>query len=118
MVLRYADGNYWELRAVLDYGEEVHWSRVLGERSNMIGYKMCLHQSGFTLRPKIFWWRISSMDERMTWLPTWQHSFLLGQFSGSQSFWGDLNLSDKKLGLLRTPNCSIFVLFLPSCPPY
>ena len=26
--------------AGLDYGEEVHWSRILGEWSNMIGYKM------------------------------------------------------------------------------
>jgi hypothetical protein len=30
----------------LDYGEEVHRSRILGEWSNMVGYKMGLSLAG------------------------------------------------------------------------
>ena len=29
-----------ELRAGLDYGEEMHWSKILGEWSDTTGYKM------------------------------------------------------------------------------
>ena len=72
------------LKAGLNNGEEVHWSRILGEWSNyMNGYKMVLHQLGFTLWPRLLRCTTLSMDEKMTWLPTCQH-FLLGWLSEDQ----------------------------------
>ena len=39
----------------------------------MIGGNLILDWSGFTLWPTLVWWRTSSMDEKMTWHPRWQH---------------------------------------------
>ena len=49
----------------LDYGEEVHHSRVGGEWSNMLGYEMDSSLAGiYTLVKEFLWWRISSMNEK------------------------------------------------------
>ena len=61
------------IKAALHYGGEVHWSRIQGKWSNMIGEKLVLHKIGFTLRPRLDRWRTSSIDEKITWLPLWQH---------------------------------------------
>ena len=53
------------LRVGWDCNEEVLWSRILGEWSNMIGYEMGASLTGFT------------------WMSTWQH-VLLGEFSEGQ----------------------------------
>ena len=43
------------LGANLNYGEEMHQSRILGAWSNMIGYEMRFFTVwGFILRPRLF----------------------------------------------------------------
>lgn len=39
-VASFLSTNFGFLRAGLGYGEEVHWSIILGEGNNMIGYEM------------------------------------------------------------------------------
>jgi hypothetical protein len=48
------------------------------------------------------------MDEKMTWMPTWQHS-LLGEFSESQVF-GQPRTLNKKLGLYKIPTWTLLLL--------
>ena len=68
-------------RTGLHYNEEVRQSTNLREQSNTIGYQMgSLPATGlwFTLWPRFLEWRISSMNEKITWLRTWQHFWLGG----------------------------------------
>ena len=57
----------------LDYGEEVHHTRILREWSNMIGHKMgSLFAWGFRYGQDF------SSDKLQAWMPTWQHFFAMG----------------------------------------
>ena len=86
----------------------------------MIGYEMgFFHQPRFTLWPRLFRWRDSSVDEEMTRSSTWQH-FLGRGVLWRSSFWGNLKTSDKKLGLWRL-QLEAFVRIkniYPFCLPY
>jgi hypothetical protein len=63
----------------LDFGEELHWLLVLGEWSNMIGYEVgCSPARVYTRAKTSPVGRTSSMNGKMTWLPTWL-LFLLGE---------------------------------------
>ena len=44
-------------RVGLDYGEELHWSRSLGEWSNMIGYEMGSSERGGVTGGEFQAWR-------------------------------------------------------------
>ena len=65
------------LRIGLDYSEEVHWSRILGEWSNVIGYETGSSLARVYTMAKTCLVKKLSTDEKMTKLPTWQHLFLL-----------------------------------------
>lgn len=82
-------------RVGLDYGEEVHWPRILEEWSNMIGYEMWFLLVGVytTAKGSI----VENFDhawKRMIWLSTWQH-FLQGEFSRGQVSWATTNLKQE-----------------------
>ncbi len=80
-----------------------------------LAMKWGFHLPKFTLKPKYSRWRISSMNEKMTWLPIWQHFLARGVLQRS-SFLGDLEPSDKNQisGELQLEP----IIMFPSCPPY
>ena len=71
------------LRACLDYNEDVHRSRILGERRNMIGYEM-----GSSLAEVYSTTKASPVKNLKHGQPTWQH-FWLEEFVGGQVFWAN-----------------------------
>jgi hypothetical protein len=58
--------------------------------------KWVLHQLWFTLQSRLLQWGLLGMNEKMTWMPTWQH-FLLGEFSGGQVSWTTSNPRTRNL---------------------
>ena len=44
--------------------------------------KRVLYKPRFTLWPRLLQWRTPSMEEKVTWMSTWQH-FMLWEFSRS-----------------------------------
>ena len=76
-----------------------------------------LSGGGFTLQPRVLWWRTLYMDEKMTWMPTWRTLFRRGVLWRS-SFLGNLNSSDKKLDLWRTPTWIKYFTVFSSSPAY
>jgi hypothetical protein len=61
----------YKLMAGLDYGEELPWSRVVGE--------------WITKWPRLLQWRTSSMDEKNDMVPN-MVNFLLGDFYEGQAY--------------------------------
>jgi hypothetical protein len=107
------------LMTCLDYGEEVHMSRISRNEAIWLVTKWVLHEMGCTLRPRLLQWGTSSMDEKMTWLSTWRH-FLLMELPCNRIFLGNLkvstwNLASGELQLEAFLNC---FCFFPSCPSY
>ena len=70
-------------------------------------FQMDSSPGGVTLRPRLIQWTTSSMDEKMAWLPPWQH-VLLVKFSRGQVCLDNLKLMDKKPSLQQTPTWGIF----------
>ena len=58
------------LRVVVDYGEKMHRSRILGEWSNMIGYKMGSSLARVYTTAKTCLMESFKHVWKMTWLPT------------------------------------------------
>ena len=109
----------WGMRAwCLDYGEEVHQFRSLGEWSIMFGYKMGFFTSQSWNYGQDFYGWENDMDEKMTWLSTWQHCFLLGEFSRGRVSWTTLNPWRRHLvGELQLEDFYLFIYFLVPPPP-
>jgi hypothetical protein len=94
--------------AGLDYGEKVHWSRILGEWSNMIGYKMGSSLTGVCAMAKTspvenfkHRWRNVMVVHMATF-------FAKGVLQWS-IFFSILKPSDKKFGLQSISTWSIFI---------
>ena len=104
--------KYATLRVNVDYGEEVHWLRILGEWSNMIGYKVGSSPA------RVYTMAKTSHVENFNgeWMndvaPNIATPFARGVL-WRLSFLDNLKPLDKKLGLQRTP----YIVF-PSCPLY
>ena len=98
------------LRADLDYGEEVQQSRTLGEWANLIGYKM-----GSSLAKVYTLTKISMVENfKHGWkidmvvnMPT----LFAKEVLWKSSFLGNLKPSNKNLGLRRTLNWGILLMF-------
>ena len=58
------------IRASLNYGEEVHQSRILGEWSNTIGYEMGSSLARVYTTVKTSLVENFDMDEKIAWLPS------------------------------------------------
>ena len=117
---QYEQGDlYWSLRAGLDYGEEVHWSRTLRERSNIIGYKMGCSLVGVYTTAKTS--PVENFkhenNEKMTWLPIGQH-FLLGEFSRGQVSWATSNPWTRNSTLENSNFRQNKIVVFSSCPSY
>lgn len=78
------------VKVVLAYGEDVHWSRILGRWSNMIGYEMGPSPTGVYTMGQTSPVETLSMHEKMTWIPTWKY-LLLGEFSRGHGSWATSN---------------------------
>jgi hypothetical protein len=94
----------YKLMAGLDYGEELPWSRVVGE--------------WITKWPRLLQWRTSSMDEKNDMVPN-MVNFLLGDFYEGQAYLITSNPHTRNLASEDLQLEGIFIFyFSPSCPSY
>lgn len=104
-----------ELRVSLYFSDKVHQSKILGEWRKMIGYKMGFSLAMVYITSKISTVENFKLDEKMTWLLTWQY-FFLGEFSRGQFFWATSNSLTRNLASGELQLQAIFVLIF-SCIP-
>ena len=102
----------------LDYGEEVHRSRILGKWSNTIGYKMGSSPNGLYATVKTL------MDKRqgLMGIMTWLHHIARGEYSGSHDLGQPQTLGQEtwppKNSNLRFFDKTKTYFVFPSCPTY
>ena len=109
-----------EIRASLDFSDKVQRSKILVEWSNMIGYKMGSSLAMVYTTSKTSPVENFKLDEKMTWLLTWQY-FLLEEVSRGQVSWATSNSLTRNLASGELQLEVIFCFFLkkiPSFPPY
>ena len=106
-----------QLRVGLDYGEEVHWSQILGQCNIMICYEMGPSLIGVHITTKTFLVEDFKHGRKMTWIPTWQQ-FWLGEFPGSQVSWATSNPWTRNLASRELQLEAFLICFFSSCSSY
>ena len=91
----------WKIRVGLDHGEEVHWSRSLGEWSNMVGYEMGSSRVG------VYQWRTSSVNGKNDMVGQHSNTFCKGS-SPEVKFLGQPQTLGQETWPLENSNLRLF----------